>query len=219
MKNSCKKLCRELIVLAALAVGIGAGIWIDSAFLQKEVAEPLKPTSEAFDLKLPTETEKRIVTREEVEAKLVEVQEFAAYSGQYHVLKAEELTRYILEDIEIPGTRNKIALECDGIAKVGYDVEEITVSVEPDADKIFIKLPQAKVLDNYLIWDTMVCEEHNNILHPIEFARYQELVGELEEMGLAEAEKEGIYKAAEKNMKTVVRNFLGEFDEYEVVFM
>ena len=219
MRKFCKELLSGLVVIGVLAGCTGLGIWIDRAFLQKEEAEPLQPTSEAFDLKLPTETEKRIVTREEVEAKLVEVQEFATYSGQYHVLKAEELPRYILEDIEIPGTRNKIALECDGIAKVGYDVEEITVSVEPDADKIFIKLPQAKVLDNYLIWDTMVCEEQNNILHPIEFARYQELVGELEEMGLAKAEEEGIYKAAEKNMKTVVRNFLGEFDEYEVEFM
>ena len=45
------------------------------------------------------------------------------------------------------------------------------------------------------------------------------LVYWFEEAGLEEAEEEGVYLAAEHQVKVIVTNFLGGFEGYEVVFL
>lgn len=125
----------------------------------------------------------------------------------------------ILPNIAVPGTTNTINLECKGIVKVGYDVEEITIKVDNDSQKIYISLPAPKVLDNYVIWDTVICQEENNILNPIDFEQYQTLIAEIEEDGLALVEADGIYADAEENMMTIIRNFLSGFEDFEIIFL
>ena len=85
-------------------------------------------------------------------------------------------------------------LEGAGCVKVGYDVSDIKIRV--DDDKIYISIPEARLNDNYLIWDTLECSEANSILNPIEFSQYQEIIDEIEEMGLEEVESQGIYQSA-----------------------
>ena len=198
----------------------GAGYFVGSyPDEEAEIVEPINPTEEKFDLELPAEVEKRIVTVEEVEVVLVDISQFSTYSGEYTTTKSAEYTRYFLDNIAVPGTTNTINLECKGIVKVGYDVEEITIEVDNDSQKIYISLPAPKVLDNYVIWDTVKCQEENNILNPIDFEQYQTLIAEIEEDGLALVEADGIYADAEENMMTIIRNFLSGFEDFEIIFL
>ena len=220
MAKVWKAISSTLAVLLTLALVFSAGYFVGSfPDEEAEVVEPINPTEEKFDLELPAEVEKRIVTVEEVEVVLVEISQFSTYSGEYTTTKSAEYTRYFLDNIAVPGTTNTINLECKGIVKVGYDVEEITIEVDNDSQKIYISLPAPKVLDNYVIWDTVKCQEENNILNPIDFEQYQALIAEIEEDGLALVEADGIYADAEENMMTIIRNFLSGFEDFEIIFL
>ena len=170
-----------------------------------------------FDLKLPGEVEKRIVTKGEIVSKLYEIGELSTYCGVYDVLDDSVADPRNIFGLEIPGTRNTITINCTGNVKVGYDISEIVVDVKEDT--IYISLPEAHVTDNYIIWDSVKCEEKNNIFNPIEFSQYQEIVRRIEADGLAEVESEGIYAKADENFKKIIKTFLSEFDDYEIVFM
>ena len=220
MAKVWKAISSTIAVLLTLAIVFGAGYFVGSfPDEDAEVVEPINPTEEEFDLKLPAEVEKRIVTVEEVEVVLIDVSQFSTYSGEYTTTKSAEYTRYFLDNIAVPGTTNTINLECKGIVKVGYDVDEITIKVDNDSQKIYISLPAPKVLDNYEIWDSVKCREENNILNPIDFEQYQGLISEIEDEGLALVEADGIYEDAKANMETIIRNFLSGFEDYEIVFL
>ena len=220
MAKVWKAISSTIAVLLTLAIVFGAGYFVGSfPDEDAEVVEPINPTEEKFDLKLPAEVEKRIVTVEEVEVVLIDVSQFSTYSGEYTTTKSAEYTRYFLDNIAVPGTTNTINLECKGIVKVGYDVDEITIKVDNDSQNIYISLPAPKVLDNYVIWDSVKCREENNILNPIDFEQYQGLISEIEDEGLGLVEADGIYEDAEANMETIIRNFLSGFEDYEILFL
>lgn len=220
MAKVWKAISSTIAVLLTLALVFGAGYYIGSSPEDKaEIVEPIVPTEPVFNLELPAEVEKRIVTVEEIEVVLVDISQFSTYSGEYTATKSAEYTRYFLDDIAVPGTTNTITIECSGIVKVGYEVEDIKIEVDNDSLKIYISLPEAQVLDNYVIWDTVRCKEENNILNPIDFEQYQGLIAEIESDGLGLAEADGIYKNAEANMQTVIRNFLSGFEDFEIVFL
>lgn len=210
-------------MLLTLAIVFGAGYFVGSfSGEDAEVAEVVEKSTQeedTFDLELPAEIEKRVVTVEEVKLELVEIGQFSTYSGEYTTTESAEYTRYFMDDIAVPGTTNTINLECKGIVKVGYDVEDISITVDNESQKIYISLPTPKVLDNYVIWDTVICQEENNILNPIDFEQYQTLINEIEEAGLALVEADGIYEDAEENMMTIIRSFLSGFEEFEIIFL
>ena len=91
--------------------------------------------------------------------------------------------------------------------------------VKVDDEKIYISIPSAHLNDNYVIWDSLECNETNNILNPIEFSQYQDLINEIEQMGLKQVTEQGIYSKAEDNLKSLIEVFLSEFDDYEIVYM
>lgn len=220
MAKVWKAISSTLAVLLTLSLVFSAGYFVGSfPDEEAEIVEPINPAEEKFDLELPAEVEKRIVTVEEVEVMLVDISQFSTYSGEYTTTKSAEYTRYFLDNIAVPGTTNTINLECKGIVKVGYDVEEITIEVDNDSKKIYISLPAPKVLDNYVIWDTVKCQEENNILNPIDFEHYQALISEIEDDGLALVEADGIYADAEENMITIIRNCLSGFENFEIIFL
>lgn len=220
MAKVWKAISSTLAVLLTLSLVFGAGYFVGSfPDEEAEIVEPINPAEEKFDLELPAEVEKRIVTVEEVEVMLVDISQFSTYSGEYTTTKSAEYTRYFLDNIAVPGTTNTINLECKGIVKVGYDVEEITIEVDNDSKKIYISLPAPKVLDNYIIWDTVKCQEENNILNPIDFEQYQALISEIEDDGLALVEADGIYADAEENMITIIRNCLSGFEDFKIIFL
>lgn len=220
MAKVWKAISSTISVLLTLAMVFGAGYFAGSYPKDEaEVVEPVTPVEKKFDLELPAEVEKRLVTEDEVEIVLVDISQFSTYSGEYTATKSAEYTRYFIDNIVVPGTTNTISLECKGIVKVGYDVEDITVEVDNDSQKIYISLPAPKVLDNYVIWDTIKCQEENNILNPIDFEQYQVLITEIEADGLALAEADGIYADAEENIEVIIRNFLSGFEGFEIIFL
>lgn len=209
---------RDVIaVLLVLAVVFGAGYYTAMKTVEPEEVVVEKIVEKPVDIELPGEVEKRVVTVEEVESKLMEMAELSTYSGEYTVTLGKDETRYLLDNIKVWGTTNSIEITASGIVKVGYDMNDIVVKV--DDDKIYIKLPEAQLNDNYVIWDTVTCSESNNILNPIEFSQYQEIVDEIEEMGLADVKSKGIYQNASENVKKIMNGFLSEFKDYEIVYM
>lgn len=205
-----------LIIILITALGFVGGYWYHSQKTEAE-AEVIDDTTP--DVKLPGETEKRIVTIDEVETKLAEIGELSTYSGRYEVTKEADYSRYFLDDIKVPGTKNTVHLECEGIVKVGYNLEDIGVNIDNDSYTICISLPKATVNDNYVIWDTVKCVEDNNPLHPIEFDQYQTLIDEIEAEGLSQSEDKGIYTEAENHLKNIIINFLSGMDDYKVKFL
>lgn len=168
------------------------------------------------NLELPKIVEKRIVTKDEVKSKIYEIGELSTYCGEYSALKSVDESRYI-DKIRILGTKNTITIQCRGTVKIGYDFSNIGVTVGEDI--IYVTIPDAYVTDNYIILDSVVCEEKNSILNPIEFAQYKELLKEIEEEGLADVERQGIYEKADENFENIIRVFLGEFEDYEIEFI
>ncbi len=205
-------------VLLVLAIGFSGG-WYFRCVQEKDAQAVVSAKDDGFDLRLPGEAEERVVTRSEVEVQLKKISQLAVYSGDYTVVKDTENTRDLLDRVPIFGTTNTIHLECTGVVKVGFALEEITPVVENGARKIYISLPEPAVLDNYVIWDGVVCREGNNPLNPIDFEQYQTLIDEAEQEGLAQVEEKGIYEEAEENAKAVIREFLSGFVGYEVVFL
>lgn len=163
-----------------------------------------KNNQSGIDLKLPGENEKSIVTVEEVEAKLKGIAELSSYSGEYTVTYGKDTARYWLDNIKIFGTTNSIEIKASGVVKVGYDMSKMVINVDNDSSKIYIKLPEIQLNDNYVIWDTVTCSESNNILNPIEFSQYEEIVDEIERMGLEDVESKGIYDKASENIKNII---------------
>ena len=209
---------RDVIaVVLVLAVVLGAGYYTAMKTVEPEEVVVEKIVEKSVDIELPGEVEKRVVTVEEVESQLMEMAELSTYSGEYTVTLGNDETRYLLDNIKVWGTTNSIEITASGIVKVGYDMNDIVVKV--DDDRIYIKLPEAQLNDNYVIWDTVTCSESNNILTPIEFSQYQEIVDEIEEMGLADVESKGIYQNASENVKKIMNGFLSEFKDYEIVYM
>ena len=170
-----------------------------------------------FGGKQSVEPEK--VAVEEIEAKLMEMAELTTYCYEYTDVANANDPRYLFNNtkIKVPGATNSIEITASGVVKVGYDMNEIVVEV--DDDKISITLPKAKLNDNYVIWDTINCSESNNILNPIEFSQYEELIDEIEKKGLEQAESAGIYQKAEENVKQIMDGFLSEFKDYEIEYM
>ncbi len=202
------------ILIVAIAYFVGYSVGMNS-----DAEDVVDNENSLFDFLLPFETEKRNITISEVEAKLSEINEIATYSGEYEVLKKVDYTRYFLDYVPIPGTTNEVQMECDGIVKVGYSIDEISTKIDESSKTIYITLPNPEVLDNYIKWNTIEVNEKNSIFNPIDFEQYEVLIDEIEEEGLEQVEEEGIYDSAEKNMKLIIENFLNDFPDYSVEFM
>lgn len=222
------KYFKVVIVVAVSLVVVAASIFVGYLIgknSNKPKAVMVSNINQKFDLKLPTETEKMVVTKEEVELKLVKIGELSTYSGEYTVTKSADFSRYVVDKIKIPGTTNKVELECKGIVKIGYDINKIVVKVDrdesakTDSGKIYISLPEPTVNDNYIIWDDIKCSENNNIFNPIDFEQYRTLISEIEKDGLEKAKSEGVFEKADENIKAIITNFLSEFKNYEIVYM
>ena len=156
---------------------------------------------------------------DEVEAKILEIGELATCEGDYTVTRGKDFTRYFVDKIPIPGSTNHVELTCTGIVKAGYSLEDIAVRVDNESMKIYVALPQAKIMSNQLIWDSVVCNEQNSMLNPIDFEQYQTLISEIEAEGLDEVQKKGFFDTVESNAKKLIGNFLGCFADYTVEFI
>lgn len=184
MKSFWKVVKNTVAVVIIAAAVFGAGYYVGK--LPTADAKIIESSENAgIDLKLPREVEKTIVTVNEVRAKVQEIGELTSCEGSYIVTKGQDFTRYMLDDIPVPGTTNHIELTCAGSVKAGYDLEDIVVKVDNDSQKIYVSLPEAKINSNQLTWDSsMEYNEKNNILNPIDFEQYQTLISDIKAEGL-----------------------------------
>lgn len=217
MKNIFKNV-KSFLGIVILGVALfGVGFYFGTNYNKPKAEAVIDTEKTGFDLKLPGETEKRTVTVDEVESRIFEIGELSTYCGEYKVTKSVDESRYFVDNFAIPGTKNTITISCTGNVKIGYDMKDIVVKM--DTDKIYVSLPEPRVTDNYIIWDSVKCQEENSILNPIKFSQYEDLIGELEKEGLEEIEDKGIYDNANNNLKKIIKQFLHEFEGYEIVFM
>lgn len=215
MKKVKELLGSLLVIVLLLGVGAFGGYYYATRYGANEIVLQ----DDGQDLKLPGETEVRVITANEVEAAIEEIQEFATYIGRYSVVKSEDDIRKEFGWDFFGLTTNSISIKCEGVVKVGYDLSGVSVAVDDESRTVYIKLPEPKVLDNYVIWDSVECEEKNNILNPIEFSQYQTIISEMESDGLEKVLDEGIFDAARENFRTVVTHYLSGITDYRIVVM
>ncbi|MCC8046568.1 MAG: DUF4230 domain-containing protein [Clostridiales bacterium] len=214
-----KKLLHGLAVLLVLVLVFEAGSFYNRFFGTDASAEAVENDDEDFDLQLPGEVEKRVVTVDEIEGKLEQLNEWSTYSGNYQIIKSEDFTRYMLDDIAVPGTTNTVNIDCSVVVKVGFNADDINVQVDDESGRIYISMPDLAITDSYIIWDSVNCDEKNNILNPIDFDEYQSMFEEIEAEGVSKAEEEGIYDEALENAERLIEMSLAAFSEYEVIFL
>lgn len=215
MKRYLDILKNTLLIVVVFIVVWGSGYYFRGIEDDKVITKVKE--NNTFDLELPGEVERRVITVSEIKSELAEIKELSTYSTQYTCTLGKDETRYLLEDIPVFGSKNSIQITCKGIVKVGYEIDNIVVKV--NEDKIYISVPEASVTDNYVVWDSIECKETNNIFNPIEFEQYKEIIGEIKLMGLEDAISKGVYQKAEDNLKRLVEEFLDEFEGYEIIFM
>ena len=163
------------------------------------------------------ETEHVEIQRVQIEEKLDLISELATSSFEYTNQKTISNTRQLL-GFDIPGTTNSVELIYSGIIKVGYDVSEIECVADEDNLQLIFTLPEAQVLDNYIILDTMQCNDRNNIFNPIGSDKIAQYFAEIQAEELEAAEAKGIYDEAEDQLKSIITNYFAVFSDYEVVF-
>ena len=92
MAKVWKAISSTIAVLLTLAIVFGAGYFVGSCPSEEaEVVEPIAPVEEEFNLELPAEVEKRIVTVEEIEVVLVDISQFSTYCGECNVYQRGSL--------------------------------------------------------------------------------------------------------------------------------
>jgi hypothetical protein len=156
------------------------------------------------------------VTVKKIKVKLKEISDLNTYEGEYTVEYGKEKTRELLDNFSIPLTKNSVNIKCKGIVKVGYDLNKMKIVVDHNKKIIYITLPNQKVMDNYIIWDTVKCDEKNNIFNPIKFEQYKEMITQIEKDGLKKTQENKIREKGEKNMKKILELLFKDFHGYKV---
>lgn len=210
MKNFFYTLKSALLLLLVAALVFGGGIWCGTILADQPVSVEPQATE------LPGVTETRTVTRQEVEVALAQAADLTTYTGTYTVEVTTENAKRLL-GLKVPFSTNAISLTCDGVVKVGFDIREVQVAVDNDARVIYLDLPETRVLDNYVIWDSVVCAEHHAFFNRIEFDQYQTLISEVEQLGLDQVKAAGIFRDAQASARSTLQGFLSGFADYQVV--
>lgn len=164
------------------------------------------------------EKEKIEITNVHIEEKLSQISELATMSFEYTNQKRINNTREVF-GVEIFGTTNTLDIIYSGVIKVGYDIQKVAYEVDVERKIIFLTLPDAEVLDNYIILDNLQCVEKNNIFNPIGTEDVTRYFAEIQEEELAIAIGNGIFTKAENQMKSIIENYFAAFPEYGVVFV
>ena len=130
MFNKCKSFI-GLVLIATLL--FGAGYY----FGGHKYSEQHAAAEDNFDLKLPGETERMVLTINEVEAKLKEIGELSSCEGDYTVRRGKDFTRYLIDKIPVPGTTNHVEIECNGIVKAGYKIDDVVPTIDEKSKTIY----------------------------------------------------------------------------------
>lgn len=155
------------------------------------------------------------VTEEEIGEQITAIGELSTASFEYTNTRTVSDTRQLF-GVDIPGTKNRVTVTYEGVIKVSYDISEIGYSVDDGVITVF--LPEPRITDNYIKFDSIDIESKNNILNPINIDNLADYFGSFQDEAIMRAEEMNIWEEAEERMMLLVETFLGVFPDYEVVF-
>ncbi|OWV15701.1 hypothetical protein B7990_12930 [Fibrobacter sp. UWB4] len=108
--------------------------------------------------KLYTDTKQTSITSEFVEQQISEISELATLHHHYrknaNFQDAKKLLEYI-PDWRINKSIKEFSLVYQGDVKLGYDLKDIKILVEPNTQSIFIYLPEPKILSHSIDFESI----------------------------------------------------------------
>ena len=197
------------LALSFLFGAVMLGIGFASGYILKSYLVQSNYTGEEYQVDK--------ITVVQIEHVLEPISELSTYSDTY-TGNTEGYDARQIGKINIPFTQNHVDITYTGVIKVGYDVSEIKIDLDERNLVIHITLPEPKVNDNYIILDSLIFNNENNFLNPIQMEDLNIYFDGIQELELEKSKKEGIMEKAEEHMKALVQNALAEFSDYEVVF-
>ena len=142
----------------------------------------------------------------------------AAYCTEVNVTEASR----DLWGVTLPFTQSKYVYSYDVTIKAGLDFGEITWSVDEDAHRITVLLPQTRVLSNEVDPDSFrLYHEAESIFTPISLEDNNEALKALMEAAEKDAIENGLLENARSNAEAMLEGFFAHaFDlrEYEILF-
>ena len=157
------------------------------------------------------------VSDEEIEERLLAIGELSTASFEYANSKTVTDMRQLFGK-DIPLTQNRVTVAYEGVIKVSYDLEEVAFSVDREAGVITVTLPDARITDNYIKFDSIDIESSNNILNPINVDNLSSWFDSFQDEAIRRAEEQNIWEEAEDRMMLLIETFLASVSEYEVRF-
>lgn len=108
--------------------------------------------------KLYSDTKQTSITSEFVEQQISEISELATLHHHYrknaNFQDAKKLLEYI-PDWRINKSIKEFSLVYEGDVKLGYDLKDIKILVEPNTQSIFIYLPEPKILSHSIDFESI----------------------------------------------------------------
>ncbi|SCY47283.1 Protein of unknown function [Lachnospiraceae bacterium XPB1003] len=152
------------------------------------------------------------ITVYDVKRQLSPIAELATYQMTYD--GKEKIEDYKqLGDWNVPLTKHTIDVDYQGVIKVGFDMDDVDISVDTDEMVIYVVLPRVEVLDHYVTYES---DDDNNIINSIKSDEVENYLNEeVKPRELEKAIENGIYEDAEENAKKVIKDQLSYFEKYE----
>ncbi|SHM75396.1 Protein of unknown function [Fibrobacter sp. UWB7] len=108
--------------------------------------------------KLYSDTKRTSITSEFVEQQISEISELATLHHHYrknaNYQDAKKLLEY-MPDWRINKSIKEFSLVYEGDVKLGYDLKDIKILVEPNSQNIFIYLPEPKILSHSIDFESI----------------------------------------------------------------
>lgn len=180
-------LSKIIIAICSLAIGFAAGVYA-SVYLVASDVDPVRQGKTEININV-------------IESEVEEISELATYKYWYRNINTyDEGNKEIFDLVEVPLTSKFLAVQYEGVVKIGSDLSEKDIRVKDN--KISITLPHAKILSHTIdknSWKKV--HEDSTILNPIEV----EDGNRLEKDGMKEIEEyligKGAIEEAEKSIK------------------
>ncbi len=209
-------------VILLILVGVSVTLFVQNKMVDKEnqkMEEKVEVLKSKLDAAEKGRYERIEIETEQIMKKLSKASNLTTYIYEYTNKTTESSTRMLpILGWDILGTTNSVTIEYSGVINVGYDMNEIDYELSDEDAAIYVTLPEAKVLDNYIKFDDLNCICDNNILNPIKTDLVMEYFKEIEQEELVKAEADEIYDKADEQLEEIVKGYLGVIPEYGVRF-
>ena len=124
--------------------------------------------------------------------------------------------------VKVPFTQSEYIYSYDVVVKAGFDFRDITWSVDEENKTIRVKLPETRVLDSDLDYDSFkVYYESESVFQRFTLDEQNQAQAELEKNAEDDAIANGILDSARSNGETILRSFFAnayDLDQYELIF-